>query len=96
MPHKTDVSELNPAGDHWSSAAPGPQPGADVPATSAPPLQAAPLPREASPAQGTLVPPSSGPPSSDPQSSCGEDVAIFARSRDLPTELIALRTRRKK
>jgi hypothetical protein len=97
VPHPTDVSELGPAENHAASAPTGSPPGADMLAPTARALQSAPLPREASPAPGTLAPPSSEqPPSSDPTSSRGEDVEIFARNRDLPSELIALRTRRKK
>jgi serine/threonine-protein kinase len=95
-PHPTDVSELVPTEEDSASTTTGSGSGTDALAPTAQALRSAPLPREPAPAAGTLVPPSSEPPSSDPQSSRGENVEIFARNRDLPSEVIALRTKRKK
>jgi serine/threonine-protein kinase len=101
-PVPTDISELAPV-ENRGQPAPARSQRAEMLAATAPALPKTEDARDPPPDAGepaavgeTLVPASSDPPSEPPQSSRGEDVEIFARNGDLPSELIALRSRRKK
>jgi serine/threonine-protein kinase len=99
MPRRTDVSELAPQSggtSPWASTIADPLPSAEalLAAESTPGAAAAPEAaagsRDGAFVHGTQAPPSSEPPGSER----GEDVEIFARNRDIPSEVIALRTNR--
>jgi serine/threonine-protein kinase len=92
--HPTDVSELGPAP---GAVSPSPQPLAPIDsdaeeatAATAPVLHGVAELAEEAPATTADLPPSD-PPASDPLSSDGEDVEIFGRNRDLPSEVFSLR-----